>query len=275
MSKNLENSEETRVYEPQPSKKNEKKIQKSKEKTVLFEKKKPHKLEKKTPKNEKHDKKNIDNKVKDKKHQLKTLEVLDATSDEEENLPSENETTGIENESEIEKEDGNTSTTSVDDEVDDQEDFPETQPLLEQTSKKKKKPKLEKQNAVNEKQQKKTEQLAILEGWDTTNQVNTRNIDFSKWQASHSNRETFFIGPDNYIYTNPSTMKKFVDMLKKNQIPESLICIPIKPMSKVVATNPRITIGVTGSRFIYQNGGGYGVTPIFYIAKEYVSCIFF
>ena len=46
-------------------------------------------------------------------------------------------------------------------------------------------------------------------------------------------------------------------------------------MCKVVATNPRITVGVTGSRFIYQNGGGYGVSPIFFVAKEYVSCIIF
>ena len=116
---------------------------------------------------------------------------------------------------------------------------------------------------------------AIFDGWKTDNQVRTKDIDFNQWQASHPNRETFFVGPDSYIYNNSSSMKKFVDVLKKKQLDETIISIPIKPMSKVVATNPRITLGVTGSRYIRQNGGGYGVLPIFYITKEYVSCIYF
>ena len=54
-------------------------------------------------------------------------------------------------------------------------------------------------------------------------------------------------------------MKKFVEALRNNEVDESVISIPISPMTKVVATNPRITLGVTGSRYIQQNGGGYCV----------------
>ena len=130
-------------------------------------------------------------------------------------MPSNDETSESETQSENECETDTNSNSSTDDEVDDREIFPETQPLFKEKSKKRKKPQLEKQNAVKEKVKRKTAPSAIFEGWDTKSQVETKNIDFSQWQASHSNRETFFIGPDNYVYTNSSTMKKFVDMLKK------------------------------------------------------------
>ena len=70
-------------------------------------------------------------------------------------------------------------------------------------------------------------------------------------------------------------MKKFVDAIKKNHVSEESISIPISPMTKVVATNPRLTLGVTGSRYISNNGDGYRVQPIFTVAKEYVRCIYF
>ena len=68
-------------------------------------------------------------------------------------------------------------------------------------------------------------------------------------------------------------MKKFVDAIKKKQITEESVSIPIPPMSKVITTNPRIIIAVTGSRYISNNGEGYRVQPIFTIAKEYVRCL--
>ena len=115
----------------------------------------------------------------------------------------------------------------------------------------------------------------IFEGWEANNQMQTRDIDFSQWQMSHPARETFFLGPDNYIYHNASSMKKFVDAIQKKQVNEKAISIPMSPMSKVVSTNPRLTVGVTGSRYISHDGEGYRVQPIFYLGKEYVSCIHF
>ena len=259
--------------------KDEKKIQNPKKKSVSFKKEKSHNQEKKTSKNQKHVRKNIDKKhkkVSNKKHQLKetNLESDAATSDEENIMTTENETSDTEIYSEIEYQDNSDSDSPTDIENDD-DDFPETQPLFDKTSLKRKKPTSVKQNTVKAKQAKKSAPTETYEGWQINDKVSTKDIDFLQWQTTHSTRETFFIGPDDYIYTNASSMKKFIDIIQNDQIDESLISIPIKPMSKIISTNPRITIGVTGSRYIRQNGGGYGVSPILYIAKEYVSCIFF
>ena len=113
--------------------------------------------------------------------------------------------------------------------------------------------------------------VRLHEGWEANTQITTKDIDFSQWQMSHPARETFFIGPDNYIYPNASAMKKFVEAIKKKEVKEKAVSIPIPPMYKVISTNPRFTIGVTGSRYISPNGEGYRVQPIFFLGKEYVS----
>lgn len=260
-------------------KKDDKKIKTPKEKKVAFKqekkinsKEKAFKVEKcRTP-----SKKNSSKKINNKKYKLTKRDPLsDASSDDEENPSDRDEETEYENDSETECEEQIDSATDVENES--EEEFPETQPFFENVSQKRRKPPTKKQNAAKKLKQmeKDSSDLSIFEGWQTDCQVQTKDIDFTQWQASHSNRETFFVGPDNYIYTNPSTMKKFVDVLRKKQIDEKAISLPLKPMSKVVATNPRITIGITGSRYILQNGGGYGSSPIFFIAKEYVSCIIF
>ena len=261
-----------------PSKENEKKIKKSKEKTATFKNEKKIGSKEKAFKVEKYktlNKKNFAKKINNKKYQLAKRDPLsDATSDEEENCFIENNIESSENESETETENEpeNDSTTDVDNESG--EEFAEAQPFFINVSQKRKKPQLVKQNTVKKSKQMKKKQsppTAIFEGWEADGHVPTKEIDFTQWQSSHPNRETFFVGPDKYIYNNASSMKKFVDALKKNRLDEKIVSIPIKPMSKVVATNPRITVGVTGSRYILQNGGGYGVSPIFFIAKEYVS----
>ena len=200
------------------------------------------------------------------------MPISEPTSDEE-NLTSETES---ETETEVytsENEYDPTPATNSDMEVDSDDNFPETQPLFE--TPKKEKPKSEKQNADKAKELKGTDSTTIYGGWEIQNQVSTKDIDFSKWQAGNLNRDSFFIGPDHYLYNNSSTMKKFVHLLKKGKIDEKLISIPIEPMTKVIAVNPRTTIGLTGTRFFYQNGGGYGVTPIFYLEKEYVRLYIF
>ena len=263
------------------SERNDKKIQNPKKKSVSFKKEKNRKEEEKTfkDKDQKHTRKNIDKKYKkisNKKHQLKNMDPeSNVSSDDEKNASTGNETSDTEIYSDMEYQNDSDANSSTDvEENDDNDDLPETQPLLEKTSMKRKKPSSEKQNTDKAKQAKKSAPTAIFEGWEVNDKVSTKDIDFLQWQAAHPNRETFFIGPDSYIYANASSMKKFVDILRKEQIDENSISIAIKPMSKVIATNPRITIGVTGSRYIRHNGGGYGVSPILYIAKEYVSCTY-
>ena len=56
-----------------------------------------------------------------------------------------------------------------------------------------------------------------MEGWERQDQVSTEDINISKWKAAHSPRETFFIGPDHYIYNNASNMKKFVEKIEEER----------------------------------------------------------
>ena len=64
-------------------------------------------------------------------------------------------------------------------------------------------------------------------------------------------------------------MKKFIEVIKAKKIDEKLVCLPIKPMHKVVYLNPQVTVGITGLRLI-QKGGGLAVWPVVYLKKEHV-----
>ena len=203
-------------------------------------------------------------------------EGADEEEEEEEENVDENESIEddqCESEAETEIGEDSTSETSTDEENDNDDDddnVPESQPFFKELPKKRKSN--EKSNNVKSKKVKKNPyDMPLLDGWERQDQVETADINVSKWKASHSPREAFFLGPDHYIYNNVSTMKKFVDVLKKKEIDESTITTPIPPMTKIVSTNPRMTLGVTGSRYIQQNGGGYRMSPVYYIAKEYVS----
>ena len=206
------------------------------------------------------------------------MEMSDASSDEEDEeenqedneMETENESE-LENESENEEEDDDSASTieCEDDEDGSDEDNSQSE------KKDKKKPKKGSQKPVESEESEKKSSTPIHDGWEINNQIATQDIDFSQWQTSHPARETFFIGPDNYIYHNASSMKKFVDALNRKQIDEKSVSIPIPPMSKIISTNPRITVGVTGSRYISSNGEGFRVQPIVYLGKEYVSCINF
>ena len=267
-----------------PSKEDEKKIKKSKEKTITFKKEKKINPKEKTFQVEKDrasNKKNALKKVNNKKYKLAKRDLSpDASSDDDENVSMESETSDndqSETETEYEAAEIENDSGTDNDDNESEEEFVETQPLLVDLPQKRKKPPTKQQNAVKKSKEmkKQTSPTAIYEGWTYDSQVPTKKIDFTQWQASHPNRENYFVGPDSYIYTNASTMKKFIDVIKKKQLDENIVSIPIKPMSKVVATNPRVKIGITGSRYIFTNGGGFGVSPIIYIAKEYVSCVYY
>ena len=73
-----------------------------------------------------------------------------------------------------------------------------------------------------------------------------------------------------YIYPNPATMKKFIEALKNKEVSLPMVSLPFAPMSKVIASNPRIMIGVTGVRHI-QRTAGLSVWPVFYMSKEQVG----
>ena len=107
-------------------------------------------------------------------------------------------------------------------------------------------------------------------GWDPRREASTKNINFKTWQMAHSTREMYFFGPDNYIYPNASTMKKFIDAIQRNEIEEAMVNTPVMPMKKIVGTNPPMSIGITGLRYL-SGGGSFNVTPQIYIAKAYQS----
>ena len=73
------------------------------------------------------------------------------------------------------------------------------------------------------------------------------------------------------MYTNANTLKKYIEMFNKKQIDEKLVTLPIKPMYKIVALNPQMTVGITGLRCIQKGGFGLSMWPIVYIKKEHVS----
>ena len=105
-------------------------------------------------------------------------------------------------------------------------------------------------------------------GWDPRRETSTKNINFKTWQMGHSTREMYFFGPDNYLYPNPSTMKKFIDAIQKKEIDEAMVNTAVMPMKKIVGTNPPMSIGITGLRYL-SGGGTFNVTPQIYIAKAY------
>ena len=70
-----------------------------------------------------------------------------------------------------------------------------------------------------------------------------------------------------YIYPNPATMKKFIEAFKNKEVTTQSVSLPFTPMSKVIASNPRIVIGVSGVRHI-QCATGQSVWPVFYVSKE-------
>ena len=70
-----------------------------------------------------------------------------------------------------------------------------------------------------------------------------------------------------YIYPNMTTMKKFMETLKKGE--NDSLKLPFAPMEKEVCKNPRILIGITGIRHI-QKAGGLAVWPVLFISKEQV-----
>ena len=110
------------------------------------------------------------------------------------------------------------------------EDFPaETQSLVEKDRKRKIQQKSDKQKLKKKMKNKKS---IVKYGWDADPKSDAKNINYKGWQMSNSQWEAYFFGPDDYIDPNPSTMKKFIDALKKEQIAESTVNIMIGPMKK-------------------------------------------
>ena len=73
-----------------------------------------------------------------------------------------------------------------------------------------------------------------------------------------------------YMYINPATLKKFIELIKNKKVDEKSVSLPIKPMYKVVYLNPQVTVGITGLRHI-QKAGGLSTWPVIYMKKEHVS----
>ena len=65
-------------------------------------------------------------------------------------------------------------------------------------------------------------------------------------------------------------MKKFIEAFKNKEVSSRSVSLPFAPMSKVIASNPRIVIGVSGVRHI-QRAAGLSVWPVFYVSKEQVK----
>ena len=64
-------------------------------------------------------------------------------------------------------------------------------------------------------------------------------------------------------------MKKFIEAFKNKEVLSRSVSLPFAPMSKVIASNPRMVIGVSGVRHI-QRAAGLSVWPVFYVSKEQV-----
>ena len=88
------------------------------------------------------------------------------------------------------------------------------------------------------------EQKQFFRNWITEKISDTRDIDFAEWQKEHSTREAYFFGPgqrksDNintihfigiirislfqYMYINPATLKKFIEMIKTKKVDEKAL----------------------------------------------------
>ena len=72
------------------------------------------------------------------------------------------------------------------------------------------------------------------------------------------------------MYANPSTLKKFIEVLSTDKLDERSVTLPIEPMYKVVAMNPQVAVGVTGLRIVQKATGGLAMWPIVYVRKEHV-----
>ena len=245
----------------------------------------------------------IEKEVKDKKHQLEEWTASDyedperkayfyekynseksnKTSEDSERKAhylseSSSENSSSEN-SDVEDSDDDNNKNYSDVDMNDDDEFPQTQPLFTGEKRKvendvKKNKKLKKQkNDLSPKFEKvlmSSNLQKLLIDWDNKCLTSTSNIDYKAWQLSHSARDVYFIAPDGYVYPNQSTMKKVSDAVKKKEIDEKTIASLVPPIKRVVAVNPRITFGITGLRYI-GSGGGFGVQTIFYVAKEYMT----
>ena len=73
-----------------------------------------------------------------------------------------------------------------------------------------------------------------------------------------------------YIYPNPAPMKKFIEAFKDKEVSSQSVSLPFAPMSKVITSNPRIVIGLSGVRHILR-AAGLSVWPVFYVSKDQVK----
>ena len=64
-------------------------------------------------------------------------------------------------------------------------------------------------------------------------------------------------------------MRKFIDALKDGEVPLDSVSLPFTPMHRVICSNPKIIIGISGVRLI-QKAGGLSLWPVFYITKDQV-----
>ena len=62
-------------------------------------------------------------------------------------------------------------------------------------------------------------------------------------------------------------MKKFIEAFKNKEVSSQSVSLPFALMSKVIASNPRIVIGV---RHI-QHAAGLSMWPVFYVSKDLVK----
>ena len=64
-------------------------------------------------------------------------------------------------------------------------------------------------------------------------------------------------------------MRKFIDALKEGEVGIESVSLPFTPMHRVISSNPKIIIGISGVRHI-QRAGGLSLWPVFYISKDQV-----
>ena len=64
-------------------------------------------------------------------------------------------------------------------------------------------------------------------------------------------------------------MRKFIEALKTGEVPVKSVSLPFTPMHRVICSNPKIIIGISGVRHI-QRAGGLSIWPVFYISKDQV-----
>ena len=65
-------------------------------------------------------------------------------------------------------------------------------------------------------------------------------------------------------------MQKFINCLKKGEVLDKSVNLPFTPMERLISSNPRICVGISGVRHI-QKAGGLAVWPVFYMSKDQVG----